>query len=79
MKCSLGIAVLALSVLSGCAARRTPQAFRAIVNANCLTAPIIMRDCDFASDPPRCRHVELSYRPGCAEIQVTKPEQSAAK
>jgi hypothetical protein len=77
MKCSLGIAVLTLSVLSGCAVRRTPQAFRAIVNPSCLTAPIIMRDCDFASAPPRWRHVELRYRQGCAEIQVKKPDQSA--
>ena len=79
MKCSLGIAVLTLSVLSGCAVRRTPQAFRAIVNPNCLTAPIIMRDCDFVSNPPHCRHVELRYRSGCEEIQVKKSDQSAAK
>ena len=78
MKCSLGL-IAAMFLLNGCAVRHTPQGFRAIVKPSCLTAPVVMKGCDFSIDPPRCQHVEIKYRPGCAEVQVKKPEPSAAK
>src|SRR5436305_531237 len=61
--------------------RCTPYtaSFRTIVKPSCLTAPVIMQGCDFSTDPSRCRHVELKYRPGCAEVQVKKPDPSTLK
>ena len=64
------LATLALLMLTGCAARRGPQSFRALLSPNCLTAPIVMKDCDFSIEPPRCRHVQLEYRKVCEQIEV---------
>jgi len=79
MKCSSGLIAVAMFLLSGCAVRHTAQGCRTIVKPSCLTAPVIMQGCDFSTDPPRCQHVELRYRPACAEVQVNKPDPSTAK
>ncbi len=78
MKRSLGI-VLAFLVLAGCSTRRTAQGFRAVLNPNCLTAPIVMEHCNFSTDPPQCRKVQLKYRRGCAQIQLKSPSEHPAE
>jgi hypothetical protein len=64
------LGLLSLVVLTGCAARVT--GFRTIVSPNCLTAPLIMKDCSTSNGSTRCREVEIKYRAGCAQIQAKK-------
>lgn len=76
----IGKAVLAWSlmlVLAACGARKHPNSLRALVGPSCLTGPIVMQDCNFGSEPPRCRKIKISYRKGCEQLDVspTKPEQ----
>jgi len=66
--------------------RRTPangviQGFSLpnVVKASCLTAPLVLQDCDFSKEPPQCRLVTIRYRPGCAEIQLKHPNDLAPK
>ena len=73
------LATLALLMLTGCAAHRPSGAFRTVVSPSCLTAPVVMRDCDFSGGLTRCRLVELRYRPGCEQIQVSKADQPQSK
>jgi len=68
MRAPLGL--LSLCFLSGCAARVT--GFRTIVSPNCLTAPLVMKDCNTSNGSTRCREVEIKYRAACAQIQVKK-------
>jgi hypothetical protein len=79
-----GTAVLALLVSTGCAVRQQAASFRAsglrtVVRVNCLTAPLVLQDCDFSKEPPQCRVVIIKYRPGCAEIQLKHPDGLAPK
>jgi len=71
MKYAFVVGIFSLCVLTGCAARVT-GGFRTVVNPNCLTAPVVMKDCSTANGFTRCRTVEVKYRPGCAQIQVVK-------
>jgi uncharacterized protein YcfL len=70
MKCKLILAMLASLMLTGCAVSRGSSAFRTVLNPNCLTAPIVMQDCDYSTGAAHCRVVKLSYRKGCEQIQV---------
>jgi hypothetical protein len=80
-------AILALLVSTGCAVRQQaaslrasgPSGFRTVVRANCLTAPLVLQDCDFSKEPPQCRLVTIKYRPNCAEIQLKHPDGLAPK
>lgn len=79
-----GAAILAVLVSTGCAVRQQatgfkPVGFRTVVRANCLTAPLVLQDCDFSKEPPLCRLVTIKYRPGCAEIQLKHPDGLAPK
>ncbi len=64
--------VVALPILTGCAARRGPASFRTVVSPNCLTAPIVMRGCDLSTEPAHCRSVEFRYRADCAKIDANQ-------
>ena len=66
------VLVVALLILTGCAARRAPASFRTVVSPNCLTAPIVMKGCDLSREPAHCRTVELRYRADCAEIDASQ-------
>ncbi len=72
MRFKTRVVVVALLVLTGCAARRGPASFRTVVSPNCLTAPIVMRGCGLSTEPARCRSVELRYRADCAGIDATQ-------
>jgi hypothetical protein len=69
MKCAV-LGILSLCMLTGCAARMT--GFRTIVSPNCLTAPLVMKDCVFVNGLTQCRAVEVKYRTDCAQIQARK-------
>ena len=69
-----GLLTLYLFLLTGCAARI--GGFRTIVNPNCLTAPLVMKDCNTTNGSTRCREVVIKYRESCAQIQV-KPRNPA--
>jgi len=76
--------ILALMVLTGCAVRQQTASFKAsgprtVVRANCLTAPLVLQDCDFSKEPPRCKLVTLRYRASCAEIQLQRNNDLAPK
>jgi hypothetical protein len=87
MSYKCGAAILAVLVWTGCAVRQQAASFKAsgalgfrtVVRANCLTAPLVLQDCDFSKEPPQCRIVTIKYRPGCAEIQLKHPEGLAPK
>jgi hypothetical protein len=79
-----GAAILVVLVSTGCAMRQGASSFKAsglrtVVRANCLTAPLVLQDCDFSKEPPQCRLVTIKYRPGCAEIQLKQPDGLAPK
>ena len=63
------LAVLFLFSLTGCAARIA--GYRTIVSPNCLTAPLVMKNCNTANGFTYCRKVEIRYRESCAQIQAT--------
>jgi hypothetical protein len=71
MKLALALGVVSLFVLTGCAARGV-GAFRTVISPSCLTAPVVMKDCNASNGFTRCREVEVRYRPSCAQIQVKK-------
>ena len=64
------LGLFSLCFLTGCAARVI--GFRTIVSPNCLTAPLVMKDCSTSNGSTRCREVEIKYRAGCAQIQAKK-------
>ena len=70
------LATLALLMLTGCAAHRQSGAFRTLVSPSCLTAPVVMKDCNSSGNLTHCRLVELRYPPGCEQIQVKKADQA---
>jgi hypothetical protein len=77
-------AILAVLVSTGCAVRQQTallktSGFRTVVRANCLTAPLVLQDCDLSKEPTHCRLVTIKYRPGCAEIQLKHPDGLAPK
>jgi hypothetical protein len=83
MSSKLPIVLSALLILSGCVVGRNsfrasnnskfkPSGLRAIVRANCLTAPVVLEDCHFSDGQPKCRAAKVTYRLDCAEIQVSK-------
>ena len=79
MKCKGMLTVIAsLIMLTGCAARG-PAAFRTMLNPNCLTAPVELRDCAFSSGAAQCKTVKLKYRKGCEQIQVQGVKEVAQK
>jgi len=83
-KCETAVLAIALLVSTGCAVRQQTASFKAsgprtVVRANCLTAPLVLQDCDFSKEPPQCRLVTIKYRPGCAEIQLKHPDGLAPK
>jgi len=74
MRYKFGAAMLAVLICSGCAMRQRTS-FRAsgrntVIRPDCLTAPIVLRDCDFSKEPPKCKLVTVRYRANCAEIQL---------
>ena len=74
MRYKFGAAMLAVLMCTGCAIRQRTS-FKAsgpttVVRPDCLTAPLVLRDCDFAKEPPQCKLVTVRYRPSCAEIQL---------
>ena len=76
--------ILALLVSTGCAVRQQTallktSGFRTVVKASCLTAPLVLQDCDFSKEPPQCRLVTIKYRPNCAEIQLKSSDHPAPK
>ena len=72
------LGLVSLFMLTGCAARGVGT-FRTVISPNCLTAPVVMKDCSASGNSTRCREVELRYRPGCAQLQVKKADQAPAK
>jgi uncharacterized protein YcfL len=76
MNCKLYLAalVLALLTLLGCAAHN-PNAFRTVLDPNCLVAPIVIEDCDLSRDPVFCRKVKLRYRAGCEKIELIQAKK----
>jgi hypothetical protein len=78
MKLIFVLGLVSLFMLPGCAARGV-GGFRTVISPNCLTAPVVMKDCSASGNSTRCREVELRYRPGCAQIQVKKGDQAPAK
>ncbi len=78
MKLIFVLGLVSLFMLTGCAARGVGT-FRTVISPNCLTAPVVMKDCNASGNSTRCREVELRYRPGCAQIQVKKADQAPAK
>jgi hypothetical protein len=73
-KLSLTVSVLALLILTACAAHR-PNAFRTVLDPNCLLAPIVIEDCDVSREPMYCRKVKLRYRAGCEKIEVIQAKK----
>jgi len=78
MKFAFVLGVCSLFTLTGCAARNV-GAFRTAVSPNCLSAPVVMKNCSASGGSTRCREVEVRYRPGCAQIQVNKSDQPPAR
>jgi hypothetical protein len=74
MSCKVGLIILVLFTLSGCAAHN-PSAFRAVLEPNCLVAPIVIEDCDASREPISCRRVKLRYRAGCEKIEVIQAKK----
>jgi len=84
MRPKITAVALALLFAAGCALTHGPASLkspdvRTVVGANCLTAPIVLRGCDFSKEPPQCRWVTVNYRRSCAEIQVKKNGESENK
>lgn len=73
-KLCLGALVLALLTFPGCVARN-PNAFRTVLDPNCLVAPIVIEDCDVSREPVFCRRVRLRYRAGCEKIEVIQAKK----
>jgi hypothetical protein len=70
----IGKALLAVAialVLAGCAERKRSASLRTVVAPSCLTAPIVMQDCNLSAEPPRCRKIKISYRKGCEQLDVS--------
>jgi len=59
------LGLFSLTFLTGCAARVI--GFRTIVSPNCLTAPLVMKDCSTSNGSTRCREIEIKYRGMCAD------------
>jgi uncharacterized protein YcfL len=76
MNCKLHLAalVLALLILPGCATHN-PNAFRTVLDPNCLVAPIVIENCDVSREPVYCRKVKLRYRAGCERIEVIQAKK----
>ena len=74
MNCKLSLTILALLTLTGCAAHH-PNAFRTVLDPNCLLAPIVIEDCDLSREPMYCRKVKLRYRAGCEKIEVIQAKK----
>ena len=76
MNCNLipALLALALSTLTGCAVHH-PNAFRTVLEPNCLVAPIVIEDCDQSREPVYCRKVRLRYRAGCEKIEVIQAKK----
>jgi len=76
MNCKLYLAALVLALLTfpGCAAHH-PNAFRTVLDPNCLIAPIVIEDCDVSREPVFCRKVKLRYRAGCERIEVIQAKK----
>jgi uncharacterized protein YcfL len=76
MNCNLilSVVVLALLTLTGCAVHN-PNAFRAVLEPNCLLAPIVIEDCDVSRQDMYCRKVKLRYRHGCEKIEVIQTKK----
>ncbi len=78
MKFTVPLGVCSIFMLAGCAARGV-GAFRTVISPNCLTAPVVMKNCSASGGSTRCREVEVRYKPGCAQIQVKKTDQAPAR
>jgi hypothetical protein len=72
----LGLTLLAfaLPLLCGCAAHN-PNAFRTVLDPNCLVAPVVIEDCDLSREPVFCRKVRIRYRAGCERIEVIQAKK----
>lgn len=73
MRRALAPLLCGLLILGGCAARQ-PARVNRIVALACLTAPVVLVDCD-GSEPPRCRTARVSYRRGCERLAIQKAIQ----
>lgn len=78
MNLAFALGLFLLFMLTGCAARNV-GAFRTVISPNCLTAPVVMKNCSTSGGSTRCREVEVRYRPGCAQIQVKNGDQASGK
>jgi hypothetical protein len=78
MKFTFVVGICSLFMLTACATR-VPGGFRTVVSPNCLTAPVVMKDCRASNGFTRCREVEVKYRAGCAQIQVKKSDRAPAQ
>jgi hypothetical protein len=78
MKLIFVLGVVSVLMLTGCAARSV-GAFRTVISPNCLTAPVVMKNCSASGSSTRSREVEVRYKPGCAQIEVKKSDQTPAK
>ena len=83
MSCKWATVIMALVLTPGCAMRQRTS-FKAlgpntVVRPDCLTAPLVLQDCDFSKEPPQCKLVTVRYRPSCAEIQLKNRNDLAPK
>lgn len=77
MRYKLVTAALAALICIGCTMRQRTS-FRAsspntVVRPDCLTAPLVLQDCDLSKEPPRCKLVTIKYRASCAQVQLKNP------
>jgi hypothetical protein len=83
MRCKWAAVILAMVLTPGCAMRQRTS-FKAsgpntVVRPECLTAPLVLQDCNFSKEPPQCKLVTVRYRASCAEIQLKNPDDLAPK
>jgi len=67
---SLGIAALALLVLTGCAPRHAVQGQTYAAGTECHTS-VVMLGCDDSS-PPHCRAIRAKFDKGCERLLAGK-------
>lgn len=65
-------AVLALLLLTGCAAKHHVQTVDITVRKECVLADPILKDCDAdqIDTTPHCRAIVLKFKAGCETVLV---------
>jgi hypothetical protein len=72
MKIVIGTVVFVTLFMGGYVMADRSQRTDLILRPECLIKPVELIDCDVTSNPPKCAHVNVSYRASCAEIRITK-------